>query len=146
MKHSKKGHRRIMMALSDHQPRHAPASGWTLQCLCGWKCSKIFSTRLPAHKAYAEHIDGLLLRCTKCGEPKQKAEMSRSAGKSQCKACVKVTRNAWKALHPKEWDRLARKHHLLSHYGITEEQFNELLAKQTGKCAICGENPFDKRV
>ena len=34
---------------------------------------------------------------------------------------------------------MSRKSHLMTNFGITEEQYEELLNKQGGGCAICGK-------
>ena len=41
--------------------------------------------------------------------------------------------------------RSERRSKWLKHYGITEEQYNEVLVKQGGKCAVCGEDNLDIR-
>lgn len=45
----------------------------------------------------------------------------------------------------REWRRRnkdrVKAHELKKNYGISLEQFNELLVKQDGRCAVCGEIP-----
>jgi hypothetical protein len=52
---------------------------------------------------------------------------------SYCKACVKAARKP--AILTPEY---ARRHHLKHRYGITPEQYEEMLGKQGGGCAVCG--------
>jgi hypothetical protein len=40
----------------------------------------------------------------------------------------------------------SRKYHLMSKYGITEEQYAELLGKQGGVCGVCSKSPEDEGV
>lgn len=35
---------------------------------------------------------------------------------------------------------MSRNNYLLKRYGITEDQYNELLRKQEGRCAVCGRD------
>ncbi len=47
----------------------------------------------------------------------------------------------WAADHPVEAKQLKRRTQLRLRYGITPEQFFDLLVAQDGKCAICGGAP-----
>lgn len=39
---------------------------------------------------------------------------------------------------------MSRKHHLMAKFGITEEQYGELLEKSGGGCALCGKSPHEE--
>ena len=45
--------------------------------------------------------------------------------------------NAWQRTHPEIARRADRYHHLSRTYGITEAQYDTMLAEQGGTCAIC---------
>lgn len=59
---------------------------------------------------------------------------------------VKERRNAKKREHYKtpEFKRKQRRHYYMKRYGITPEIYDEMLARQKGVCAICGENKAHK--
>lgn len=59
----------------------------------------------------------------------------RSNGGRRCRACIRSHSLKYK-----------RNYHLLWHYGITYEDYQALLERQGGVCAICGKPPKDGRI
>jgi hypothetical protein len=45
---------------------------------------------------------------------------------------------AWKKANPRRWKAISRKSHLKRMYGITHDDFEMLLVRQRGACAVCG--------
>lgn len=90
-------------------------------------------------------------RCTKCGKNRlvkffYKDGRLRSGLKSQCLLCSKAYSKKWKLTNRakkfwKKWSKARR----LKTYGITEEQYVNLLKKQNGKCAVCRTKLKNKR-
>jgi hypothetical protein len=86
--------------------------------------------------------------CSKCGFEKSfenfsKSSADRSGYASYCKPCHSEYSKVWKrrkyAETPSDVRSAAnRKWALKSMYGVTVEQYNEMLAAQRGGCAICG--------
>jgi hypothetical protein len=48
--------------------------------------------------------------------------------------------------NPEWWNLQMRKHHLKKRYGITPEDYDRMLKKQRGRCAICGKPPKKNRL
>jgi 5-methylcytosine-specific restriction endonuclease McrA len=76
-------------------------------------------------------------KCSKCGKEKSASEFYPSANmksglSSQCKVC-----NLAGAKSRYDWDR-TRALRLKQKYGISVEDYDNLLKEQDGKCAICG--------
>lgn len=77
--------------------------------------------------------------CTKCHIEKPITEFHKDSGKkdglrNDCKCCAKV-----KAKQHYNSDPLkAKDYNLNRYYGISLDQFNQMLKAQNGRCAICG--------
>lgn len=87
--------------------------------------------------------------CQKCGLTKTHGDfsLSRKATETQnavyrsnCKACASASAMQWFADNPERAAASRRKHSLDKNYGLTIQQYNELLRSQNGVCAICGKD------
>lgn len=96
--------------------------------------------------------------CSKCGETKETNEFnrhqrSRDGHHPWCKDCDRASASAWYYSHReqglatrrayyeangKRLRKYGRERALKSRYGLTPEDYNQILAKQDYKCAICG--------
>lgn len=76
--------------------------------------------------------------CTKCGENKSLEEFSKNARRKDgrqvwCKKCAHARRAEWARENPSKITAYRR----LDKYGLTPEQYQNLLNEQNGLCAIC---------
>ena len=83
-------------------------------------------------------------KCTKCGEVKQETDFYKTGRKtdknpnqrhSVCKECTKKRVSAEYHADPTK----QRRRDLMRNYGITLEQYEEMLEMQGHKCALCPE-------
>ena len=91
-------------------------------------------------------------RCAACGETKPHFEFSLARAaqpnrnavyRSNCKQCQATAARGWYARNPERAKANKRRFNLERFYGLTVDQYNELLRKQHGGCAICGLSDLD---
>ena len=78
--------------------------------------------------------DGLSRRCKSCRKKEQELYYANNRER------VKMAVRRYKKSHFDLYSRCARRYHLKKKFGITESQFESLLAGQNGKCKICGRS------
>jgi hypothetical protein len=82
--------------------------------------------------------------CRQCGveqpvEAFSKRKQNITTGiASYCKDCCAVLGREYRAKHPEKVREHMRRGHLRRNYGITIEQYEEMLQAQNGVCMICG--------
>src|SRR5438105_5769745 len=90
---------------------------------------------------YANPMPKHHMRCLRC---KRRRYIH---AKGLCPSCYNYPRMLrWKALHPHRHRMLQLRAHLQRTYNMTIEQYDELLEKQGGVCAICQTPPKKNRL
>jgi hypothetical protein len=64
-----------------------------------------------------------------------------SKGKKTCRLCRKMMVKKYRKDRPEKFNQISHRDNLRNKFGMTVEQYNEILDKQEGKCAICGSTP-----
>lgn len=86
--------------------------------------------------------------CRVCGVEKPQSEFyQREAGRlrTECRDCWRAKARQWANANPDQKKAQGWRKHLRS-YGLTPENYDELLATQDNRCAICRrENPHPQR-
>lgn len=99
--------------------------------------------------------------CNDCGIEKPHSEFYKANTKlgirKECKKCSNVRASVWNKAN-KEKRRAAmetfhaanpnkaRDYYLRANYGLTHEEYEDLLIGQCGVCALCGKPPIGKRL
>ena len=88
--------------------------------------------------------------CPDCGEVKPLSEFgndkrNKDGKRVYCKPCNNAHAAAWREANPDKEAESQRRTNLKRYYGITPEQYDEMLEEQGGRCACCGtDNPGGK--
>ena len=85
-------------------------------------------------------------RCAVCRQARPLAEFHRQSKspdgrQSRCKPCAVALAMQWNKDHPERFRRNQRTTRLRREYGITHEDYETMLARQKGRCAICRKPP-----
>lgn len=79
--------------------------------------------------------------CQKCNTRKSMTDFyyanRKTCRRRTCKACVGVRFNERRAANPQRHARASRRWTIRTKYGISEEQFDRILANQEGQCRVC---------
>lgn len=89
--------------------------------------------------------------CRVCGEEKPLNDFHNSSqtkdGKCpRCKKCDATARRKWSKNNPERSRESSRRRNLLCKYGITVEEYEELLRKQKDVCGICEGKSSDRNL
>jgi hypothetical protein len=84
-------------------------------------------------------------RCLRCSETKPLSEFyphrtNKKARRGHCISCHNQRSAEWNAANKQRAYEIRRRSHLKTLYGISLEQYNDLLQEQNGLCAICSRH------
>ena len=102
---------------------------------------KHLATKVREAKAIKTRIDNPILPCVMCGKELPVGRTTRYKYCSECLSIWKVTfekerRNRLKANDPK----FDKRRDVKKYFGISLEEYEEMIEEQGGSCAICGTN------
>lgn len=101
-----------------------------------------------------DNLDYETAICTVCGEEKHRTEFhvrrrtdEEIVYHSQCKSCMQEKQKKLKSDPEKkvQYDAANREGYLRRTYGITGEQYNQMMEKQNSSCAICNKHQKDSK-
>lgn len=116
--------------------------------LVGWRLRNADKLRRQAREYYHKKHDHLPRKprtlsptktCSLCKQVKPRDEFYGQTGKtsSRCKPCLAKHFTAWRKANPKDWKLYHRRSRLKRHYGLSLEEYDQMVVNQSGLCAIC---------
>lgn len=81
--------------------------------------------------------------CRICGVYKEKKHFYRKNA-TVCRPCANKETTLWQKNNPEAVKRIKRRVKLKEKYGLSEDQYQEMLSKQNNLCAICSK-PHTRR-
>ncbi len=119
-------------------------------------CTRCKTVRpLDQFSKMASQKDGLHYTCKTCTQSLNRSYRERNREKLRAKRHAEYQADrdghlakgkAWKAANRERHQYLQRRSHLKNTYGITPEQYDQLLADQGGACAICEQPAKGRRL
>jgi len=86
-------------------------------------------------------------QCKTCGVDKLLSDFLRGQGSSnKCKDCRNAHNRRYRATRVQQTKETERKNKFKVRYGITLEEYDDLLKSQGGCCAVCGKDYPGRRV
>lgn len=80
--------------------------------------------------------------CPRCAHERHLARRRRR----EKSPAAQAARERWRRENPERWAAIQRRNTLKREYGITPEQYDQMLVEQAGGCAVCGQPPNGKRL
>ena len=115
---------------------HARAARGSLECVCqtcGCTWTKPLANKGPRKYCSAECV--AVAHAAKAARSRDARRARKGDEAFRAEQAAKV--NEWRRQNPEAWKRIARRRHLMGTYNITPEQYDEILARQGGHCAMC---------
>jgi len=83
-------------------------------------------------------------KCYDCGQELPLTKFNKNAARPDgygvyCKKCEYARCKRYRAEHPERAKKVRRKGHLKRTFGLTLEDYDQMVAKQKNRCAICGK-------
>jgi hypothetical protein len=125
------------------EDRHDGFAVYCLACMAsreamysGEKTCTTCGDTKPKHRfnRMLHHSDGLENRCKTCAQAAKRASRKRNPVSAETK---RAYANAYRERHAERSRDYGRRRNLAKKFNMSREQYEALLAKQDGKCAIC---------
>ncbi len=89
-----------------------------------------------------------IAQCSICNDDYSKTVYNKKYCSKKCGIKAQPDRTSYRKQYNNENRKMRARHHLLSKYGLTEEDYNQMFTEQSGCCKICDthQSEFTKRL
>lgn len=94
---------------------------------------------------YKKNKDGLHTQCKECRNKKSRANRAKKSPEERSKIYRRTKKWRKEYYNSGKGIEVSRRAHLKTKFNITLEEYNELLEKQNGVCAICGGEEMNRK-